>query len=65
MVLAETKNLYILHDYHLIMSLVKDSAVNDIPNVLLIALGEIQHCLCVAVRGTQDTFPIRVFTNAL
>lgn len=40
MVFTKTENLDILNNDHFIVTFVKDGIVDNVPNILLIALGE-------------------------
>lgn len=63
MMFAETKDFDIFHDNHLIMVLVEDGVVDNVSDILLIALCEKQHRLRVSRRRIEDTFSVWVFAN--
>lgn len=48
MMLAQTEHLNVLHDNQLIMVLMENSPVDQIPHVLFITLGEEEHSLCIS-----------------
>lgn len=50
MVLAEREDLDIFHNDQLVVVLVEDSAIDNVAEVLLVALGEEQHSLGIALR---------------
>ena len=64
MMLAKTENVDILHNNQLIVILVKNSPVDQIPHVLFVTLCEEHHGLCVSIRRAQKTFAVWVFTDA-
>ena len=63
-VLAEREDLNVLHNNQLIVILVEDSAVNDVAKILLVALGEEQHSLSIALWGIQQTLAVGILTKA-
>jgi hypothetical protein len=65
MVLAKTENLNVLYDDELVVIFVEDSAVNNVPQVLLVALGKVHHSFCITLRSTMETLSFRVFSNTL
>lgn len=65
MVLAKTENLNVLHDNKLIVIFMEDSAVNNVPEVLLIALGKVHHSFCITFGCTMKTLSFRVLSDTL
>lgn len=65
MVLAKREDLYVPHDDKLIMILVEDSAVDDVAQVLFVALGEEKQRLCVALWCVEQPLTIWIFTQTL
>lgn len=47
------------------MALLENGAVDDVPDVLLVPLGEPQHRLGVALGGVEDARAVRVLADAL
>ena len=64
-VLAHGEDLDILYDDKLVVALVEDSFVDEILDVLLVALGKEEHGLCVAVWSGKETLTIWVLSQAL
>lgn len=64
MVLAEREDLDILHNDQLVMVLLEDGAVHQIPDILLIALGEEEHGFGVALWSTPQPLPLRILPYA-
>lgn len=62
--LAKTEDLNVLDNNELIVILVEDSAINNVPQVLLVALGEVHHSFCITFGGTVKTFSFRVLSDA-
>lgn len=65
MVLAKTEDLDVLDDDHLVVTLLENGVVDDVANVLLVALGEEEHGFGVTSRGVADTGPVRILADAL
>jgi hypothetical protein len=65
MVLAQGEDLNVLHYNHLVVVLVEDSAINDVSQILLVALGEEQQGLRIALRCVQQPLTVRVLAQAL
>jgi hypothetical protein len=65
MVLAETEELDILDNDHLVVTFAEDCSINDVFNAVLVALGEGQQCLGVTRGCVEQSFAIRVFANTL
>ena len=65
MVLAKTEDLNVLYDNELIVILVEDSAVDNVPQVLLVALGKVHHSFCITLRGTVKTLSFWVLADTL
>lgn len=63
MVLAKRKNVNVLDNDQLVMVLVEDGAVDQVPNVLLVALGEVQHGLGISLGGLTKTFSLGVLSD--
>jgi hypothetical protein len=64
MMLAEREDLDIFHNDQLVVVLVEDSAIDNVAEVLLVALGEEQHSLGIALRCVQQTLTVGVLTKA-
>lgn len=64
MVLAERKDLDVLHNDELIMVLVEDGAVDNVKQVLLVSLCEEQHSLRVALWGLEKALTVGVLAQA-
>lgn len=62
---AKTEDLDVLYNDKLIVILVEDSAVNNVPQVLLVALGKVHHSFCITFGGTMKTFSFWVLSNTL
>ena len=65
MMLAKRENLNVLDNDELVVVLVKHRPVDNVPNVLFVALCKIQHCLGISFRRAADAFSVRVFTDTL
>lgn len=65
MMLAKTEDLNVLDNDELIMILVEDSAVNNVPQVLLVALGKVHHSFGITFGGSMKTLSFWVLSNAL
>lgn len=63
--LAETEDLNVLDDDHLVVALLEDGVVHDVADILLVALGEKEHRLSVASGGVKDTGAVDVLADAL
>lgn len=64
MMLAQAKHLNVLHNHQLIMPLMEDRSVHNIPHVLLVSPREEQHGFRIPLRCAQQSLPIRIFTYA-
>jgi len=64
-VLTQAGNVDVLDDDHLMVVLIEDGVVDDIPNVLPVALGGTHDCLCIASWSVEEARPIRVFADVL
>lgn len=47
------------------MVFMENSPIDEIPNVLFIAFGEIHQCLGVSFWGLPQAFSVRIFSNTL
>ena len=65
MVFTQRIHLDILDNNQLIMVLVEDRAIDQVPHVLLITLGEIEHRLCVPGRSLPKPFSLRILPDTL
>jgi hypothetical protein len=63
--LAETEDLDILYDDKLIVIFMKDGAVNNVSQVLLVAFGKVHHSFCITFGGAVKTLSFRVLSDAL
>jgi len=63
-VLAETEDLNVLYNDQLVVVLVKDGAVDYVPEILFVAFCEEHHCFCVSLRSAMQTLSVGVFTDA-
>ena len=63
--LAHAEDLDILDNDHLAVPLVEDGVVDNVLDVLLVALGEEHEGLGVALGGGQEALPVRVLSDAL
>jgi hypothetical protein len=63
-VLAQAENFNVFYNDHLVVSLVEDGVVYDVAHVLLVALGEEEHCLCISCRRVQQALTVRILPNA-
>jgi hypothetical protein len=57
--------LNILHNDQLIMILMEDGTINNIPHILLIPSGEKQHGFCISFWGAEEAFSGRVLADTL
>lgn len=64
-VFTERKDVDVLDNDQLIVVLVEDRAVHQIPNVLLVALGEVKHGLGISLGGLAKSLSFRIFANTL
>lgn len=62
--LAHAEDLNVLHDDHLVVALSEYGAIDDVPDVLLVALGEEQHGLRVPFGSGQQSLSVGVFAHA-
>lgn len=60
---AETENLNVLYDDKLVVILVEDSAINNVPQILFVAFGEVHHSLCITLRRAMKAFSFWVFSD--
>jgi hypothetical protein len=65
MVLAKREYLNVSHNDKLVMVLVEDSAVDNVAQVLFVALGEEEQRLCIALWSIQQSLAIWIFTQTL
>ena len=65
MVLAEGEDLDISHNDELIVVLVEDSTVDDVAQVLFIALGEEEQGLSIALGCVQQSLAVWIFAQTL
>ena len=63
-VLAHGEHFNVLYDNQLIVTLVENSFVDEIFDVLLVAFSEEEHGLCVAVWSGEETFAVWVLSEA-
>lgn len=64
MVLAQREDVDILDNNQLIMVLMEDRTVHQVPDILLIALGEVKHSLGISQGSLAETLALRVLSNA-
>jgi len=64
MMFAETENLDVLHNYQLVMILVKDGIVHNILYILLISLREAKQSFGISLWCLEKPFSVWVFTYA-
>lgn len=64
-VLAQRKYLNVSYNHQFIVVFVKDGSVDDIPQVLLVTLGEEEQCLCVPLGCVQQTLTIWILAQTL
>ena len=62
-VFAKRENVDILDNDQLVVVLVEDGAVDQVPNVLLIALGEVEHGLGISLWGLAKTFSLGILSD--
>ena len=60
--LAQRKNLNIFYNDELIMIFVKDSSIDQITDVLLIAFRKVEHGFCIALRRPSQTLSVWVLS---
>ena len=63
--LAQTANLDVLDNDHFVVALMEKRTINNILHVLLVARGEEEKCLGVALRRGEQTLAIGVLADAL
>jgi hypothetical protein len=63
MMLAEGEDLNVLDDNELIVIFMEDGAIDNVSEVLLIALGKEEHSLGVPLGRLEDTLSVRIFTH--
>lgn len=64
MMLAERKDLNVLHNDELIVVLVENCPVDNVEEVLLVALCEEEHGFGVALRSLEKALTVGVFAKA-
>jgi hypothetical protein len=64
-VFTQRENFDILHNDQLVMVLVENGTIDQIPDILFVALGEVEHSLGITLRGFTETLTLWVFTNTL
>lgn len=62
---AQAEHFNILHNYQLVVILMKYSTIDNVPQILFIAFREEHHGFCVALRCAIKSFSIRVFADTL
>lgn len=62
--LAKTEDFNVLYNDKLVVVLVEDCAINNVSQVLLVALGEVHHGLCITHGCAMETFSFRVLSDA-
>lgn len=63
-VLAHGEDLDVLDDHELVVVLGENGVVDDRLQVLLVTLGEVEHCLCVARRRVEEALTVGVLADA-
>jgi hypothetical protein len=63
-VLAKREDINILDNHQLIMVLVEDGAIHQVPHILLVTLGEVKHSFGISHWGFAETLPFWIFSNA-
>lgn len=61
---AHREDVNILDDDQLIVVLVEDSIVDQVPNILLVALSEIEHGFGIPQGGLAKSFSFRILADA-
>jgi hypothetical protein len=61
--LAQGEDIDILDNHQLIVVLVEDRTVHQVPDILLVALGEVKHGLGVSQGGLAETLTLWVLSN--
>ena len=61
MMLAQRENLDIFDDDKLIMIFMKDSSIDQVTDVLLIAFSKVKHGFCIALRRSPQTLSVWIF----
>lgn len=64
-VFAHGEHLDVFYDDELVMALVEDSFVDEVLDVLLVALGKEKHSFCVAVWSGEETLAVWVLSQTL
>lgn len=62
--LAETEDFDVLYDDEFVVIFVKDSAINNVPQILFVAFGEVHHSLCITLRRAVKALSFWVFSDA-
>jgi hypothetical protein len=63
-VFAKRIDVNVLDNDQLIVILVEDSAVDQVPNILLVTLGEVKHGLGVSLGCLTKPFSLRILADA-
>lgn len=63
MVLAHREDIDVLDNNQLIVVLVEDSVVDQVPNILFVALSEIEHGLGISHGGLAKSLSFRVLAD--
>lgn len=64
-VLAQAEDLNVLDNDHLVVALLEDGIVDNVADVLLVALGKVEHGLGVALGRVDDAGAVGVLADAL
>jgi hypothetical protein len=64
MVLTQGEDIDVFHNDQFIVILMENRSVDQIPNIFLVALGEVEHGLRVSLGGLAEPFSLWVFSNA-
>ena len=62
MVFAHTEYADVSHQYHFVMTFVKDRAVEEFFEGLTVTAGEKPHCFCYPLWGFEQSFAFGVFS---
>lgn len=62
MMLAQREDLDIFDNDKLIMIFVKDSSIDQITDILLIAFSKVEHGFCIALRRPSQTLSVWIFS---
>src|SRR5690348_10199558 len=62
-VLTQRKNVNVLHSDQLIVVLVEHCAIDQVPHILLITLGEVEHGLGISLWSLAETLALWILTN--